>query len=234
MKRMVLGILIFGSGMLAGRWLTPAQAPWLRAAGPDLNAVATSCSPNSARQAPTQALQPVASATSSSSAGSGSDGFQAERTAARAVERPRSDHPILSAEQEEKLASLVDATSPALEKVTQKKFPDGSVDVYGKSADGANVFEHFNPAGELAKESMNYPSGEGVYRNFYNSGGIKSLSWNRTDQGSTSISFGESGYYETRYDRAPDQTTTSTTYDDTGQAKDVWHVGKDGKYVREN
>jgi hypothetical protein len=148
------------------------------------------------------------------------------------VERPKEEHPLLSEDAENRLTSLLQGQLPGIRKPGQKQNPDGSVDVFGKSEDGKDIYRHFDPKGELTKEGWTDPTGENLHRSFYESGQLKSVSWFRSDRSLTSLGFSQEGLYEYRYDRLVDGTEYDTSYDDAGQVNGVWRRGADGKNVR--
>ena len=144
--------------------------------------------------------------------------------------QPRKFVPILNSDIEGQLFDLIAAPLPPAKEPAQKVNADGSVDVYGKTEDGKNLFRHFNPKGELTKEGWNHPiSGENIFRSFYESGELKAMSWTRADKSLTSIDFTQSGLHESRFDRQPDGTTLATNYDDAGEVKEIWRTEKGQK-----
>jgi hypothetical protein len=143
---------------------------------------------------------------------------------------PKKPVPVLDAETETQLTTLITSSLPPFKLTFQKPGSDGSYDVSGKTEDGKDLHRHFNSHGELTQEGWTDPSsGEQLYRTFYDNGKNKQSTWKRRDKSYTSISFTESGLYESRYDRFADGSAFSTAYDDAGEIKEIWKIGKDGK-----
>ena len=139
---------------------------------------------------------------------------------------------ILDDATERKLIQIAEGPAPTLTKSSKVSNEDGSLELYGTTADGAKFFAHVNPKNEMTKEGWNLENGDNVYRAYYETGQIKAMSWNRADHSLTSLNFTETGLYESRYDRLADESTFSTSYDDSGRVKEVWKTVKGGKPVK--
>jgi hypothetical protein len=126
---------------------------------------------------------------------------------------------------------LVEAPIAIQEPVSVQKNPDGSRDVFGKTADGRDAFRHFNPRDEITREGWSTPTGENFYRSYYEQGGVKQVSLTHPDRTYVSITLGQSGQYESRYEQMPDGSGLSTEYDDSGNVSERVRIEKDGSSV---